>query len=283
MDLSAPTSLAGKVSDDDSSQTSADDYEASTEDKALPFLHLPAEIRLKVYEEVFASPYYKGRGTRETHDSSLVANGVIASLVNPAGSEFAMVNKQMRKESLTVLFTIHVFYLNVWEDYDDPDEIRKKFRTTEQLLTQLIRPSAPQHLSMMTHLRLFLEVFKGAQKESKDAIVRQISTSCTSLKTFRLEMVLVPQEWIIPHEDFKHEQQTHDKFKEKTLESLRTLPSRVQIFELVSMYGENGSQYKDFMKSLFPGQHCIGIDGEYRMKWSSEIPEKVRSLVFFTR
>ena len=245
-----------------------------TKEAFFNFLNLPTEIRLKVYEEVFVPKDFMARLPRKKYDSSLIANGVIASLVHPAGSEVTMVNKQMRDESLGVLYKIHLFSLSVWEDYDDVCPDRRYFSTTEQLLTQLLRPSAPRYLSMMTHLDLYVGVFEDFGKECRDDIVRQISSSCTNLKTFRLEMERVPQDWMFPKETFRLEQQTHDKFKESILESLRALAIRVREFGIDCMYGENESQNHDLMESLFPGQHYIRVEEEYWIKWTINLSEE---------
>ncbi|MDI1493532.1 MAG: hypothetical protein OHK93_005322 [Ramalina farinacea] len=245
------------------------------------FLQLPTEIRLKVYEEVFVPKDFKARLPRKKYESTLIANGVIASLVYPAGSEVTMVNKQVRDESLCVLYKTHLFILNVWEDYDDVDPDRRYFSTTEQLLTQLLRPSAPRYLSMMTHLDLYVDRFEDFGKECRDDIVRQISSSCTKLKTFRLELERIPQDWTFPKETFNLEQQTHDKFEGNIFESLRALANRVREFEIVCEYGENESQHHDLMECLFPGQQYIRIEEEYQIKWRSQIAEKLRSLAFY--
>ena len=252
-----------------------------TKEAFFNFLQLPTEIRWKVYEEVFVPKDFKGRLPRKKYESSLVANGVIASLVYPAGSELTVVNKQVREESLAMLYKIHLFSLSVWEDYDDVDPDRRYFSTTEQLLTQLVRPSAPRYLSMMTHLDLYLDKFENLGKECRDDIVRQISGSCTHLKTFRLELERIPQDWMFPRETFNLEQQTHDKFEGNIFESLRALANRVQEFEIVCEYGENESQYHDLMESVFPGQHYTRVEEDWRIKWTSHIAGKLKSLVFY--
>ena len=132
---------------------------------------------------------------------------------------------------------------------------------------------------MMSHLNLFVDDFEGSAKECRDAIVRQISTSCTTLQTFRLELDLIPQDWVSSNEDIKHQQQACVNLN-KTFESLRVLVSRVREFELACLSGQNEGQCESLWERVVPGQRYVRTEENYRIKWTSNIAGARRSFTF---
>ena len=276
MELSLPSSLATTVSD--STRSPPNNSEAST--KYFHFLHLPTEIRLKVYEEAFTQCNDE-RSTRKVYVSKSWANSVEANLVTPAGLNLTKVNKRMHDESLAVLYRIHVFRLSAWGEYRNFMD-RSLFSTTKQLLSQLTRPSASSSLSMMTQIYLFLdECWETAHKKSRDSIVRRIATSCTNLKTFCLQMQHIPEDWVFLDNDLMPRNPAFTKGKRKTLESLRGLASRVRDFEVLNyVRGYNELRYENFWAGIVSGQSYVRTEEDYGIRWTSNIATARRSLVF---
>ena len=282
MRTSSQLSIPEVTPDDEPSPSSPIGYRTPAKKAFFDFLRLPVEIRLKVYGVVFAD-YVGERSTDKRDLTEISLRSATPSPVTPAGFDLTMINKKLHGESLPVLYHIHVFRLSSCGGLVDCQRELRPNYPTERLLAQLMRPSAPALLSMMTQLYLSLTVWCDPvpQLEKIASVLGQISTNCTTLKAFCLQMELIPEQWACANDSLTPELRACIKPGEDALRSLCDLASRVREFEIhAGLDHEDEVQYEDFWKQVVPGQTRARTEGEYEIRWTSDLPGKMRSLVF---
>ena len=281
MDLSPQPRMAGWALDDEKSSSSDKVLGMPTKNAFFNFLQLPTEIRLKIYEALFACNVDE-RPARPEIPTDTNSDTVRSRVVTPTGFDLTMVNKQIHNESLPVLYNSHLFRLSSWT-WNEPFDGRRRLsyeEAAEQLLTQLLRPSAPSSLALMTQIHLFLgsgwSIFSLSEK--KGPILLQICINCTNLEFFCLQMNFIPQQWA----SSEPELQALKRPEDDALTSLCDLASRVRYFEIheTSYHRRDDGQYEGLCKHLVPDQTWVRTKEDSEVRWKSNLAGKVRSLVF---